>query len=111
MNGRVWNLKNGTWQAVGGIAAMGMNGVPLPAFAKRWLDVATPADGSIYAIGPDTGAVGAQDSTLYRYNPTSNHDSTNHDSSTSTSTSTNHDSSTSTSSNYNSHEINIITYP
>lgn len=72
VNGRLWTFKNSAWQNVGGVAAMGISDVPLPAFTKRWLDVATPADGAIYAMGPDTGAVGAQDSTLYRYNPTSN---------------------------------------
>ena len=72
VNGRLWTYKNGGWQAVGGVAAMGISDVPLPAFTKRWLDVAAPADGSVYVMGPDTGGTGVQDSTMYRYNPASN---------------------------------------
>lgn len=72
VNGRVWQYKNGSWQVMGGIAAMNMGDVPLPAFTVRPIDVSTPADGSVYAMGPDTGSVGAQDSTLYRFNTASN---------------------------------------
>lgn len=72
VNGRVWNYKNGSWQVMGGIAAMNQGDVPLPAFTRRPIDLSTPADGSVYAMGPDTGPVGTQDSTLYRFNPASN---------------------------------------
>jgi hypothetical protein len=72
VNGGLWAYKSNAWQAVGGVAAMGISDVPLPAFAKRWLDLAAPADGSVYVMGPDTGGAGVQESTLYRYNPASN---------------------------------------
>lgn len=71
VNGGVWRFINGGWLAVGGIAALGLGDVALPAFARRWLELAVAADGTVYAMGPDTGPVGGQDSTLYRYNPAS----------------------------------------
>lgn len=68
VDGGIWIYKNGTWQAVSGVPALGISDVPLPAFAKRWLDVAALADGSVYVMGPDTGGAGVQESTMYRNN-------------------------------------------
>lgn len=72
VNGGIWTYKNNTWQAVNGVAALGINDVALPAFAKRWMDLSALPDGSVYVMGPDTGGAGVQESTLYRYNPASN---------------------------------------
>lgn len=70
VNGRIWTWRNAAWQAVGGIAAMGLGDVPLPPFTRRPIELSAMAtDGTVYAMGPDTGPVGAQDSTLYRYLP------------------------------------------
>lgn len=66
VNGGIWTLKNGTWQAVSGVSALGINDVTLPAFTKRPLDLAALADGIVYVMGPDTGGAGVQESTLYR---------------------------------------------
>lgn len=68
VNGGVWTYKNGGWQAANGVPALGISDVPLPAFAKRWLDLAALADGSVYVMGPDTGGAGVQESTMYRNN-------------------------------------------
>ena len=68
VDGGIWTLKNGAWQAVNGVAALGINDVTLPAFAKRPLDLTALADGSVYVMGPDTGGAGVQESTLYRNN-------------------------------------------
>ena len=72
VDGGIWTYKNNVWQAVNGVAALGINDVALPAFAKRWLELSALSDGSLYVMGPDTGGAGVQESTMYRYNPASN---------------------------------------